>query len=120
MLSLIIFGIVALIVIVFLLIFNIKAISRPEKEELQIYRQSELPVNSATVPQAELLENRQLRKSTHESDKEIPQMSDEQYRRALRQVQSQGKKPTTTSMNRLNDTAYRTAARSMKNQTNKD
>ena len=101
MLSLIVFGIIALITIVFLLSFNIKTISRPEKAALQIDKQSELPVDSDSVSSSVL--------------------SDEQYRQALRKFHlSLGEKPLSTSINRLNDTAYRTAVRSMKNQTKKD
>jgi len=92
-----------------------------KKAGLRIDKQSELPVNSDTISQPVLSESQQPHKSTNASEKKVPRLSDEQYRGALRQFHSsQEEKPISTSINRLNDTAYRTAVRSMKNQTKKD
>ncbi|WP_068962924.1 hypothetical protein [Desulfosporosinus sp. BG] len=122
MVSLIVFGIIALIVIVFLLSFNVKIMSKAEKVALPINKPSEMSVlNNPSVPEAEELENKQLSNSTNESNKRVPQMSDEQYRRALRQFQaSQREEPITAPQNMLNDTAYRSAIRSIKNQAKRD
>ncbi|EGW37286.1 hypothetical protein [Desulfosporosinus sp. OT] len=122
MVSLIVFGVIALIVIVFLLSFNVKIMSKPEKTALPKNKPSEMSViNNPSVTEAEVLENKQLLNSTNESDKRVPQMSDEQYRRALRQFQaSQREGLITTPKNRLNDTAYRSAIRSIKNQAKRD
>jgi|GEM_PF-5637839 hypothetical protein len=119
MASLIVFGVIAVIVIVFLLSFNIKTVSKPGKKGLELDKPRELPVNMATNPQLELPENQKLReKEDTEGAKEIsnrlPRMSDNQYRQALRHIElKQEKKPTEISQNRLNDLAYRNAARSI-------
>lgn len=126
MLSLIVFGIIAVIVIVFLLNINIRAMSRSENAESQVNKQSEMPLSNTAIPRSEMLEN-QLPESTGEWPVELPQipklpqMSDEQYRQALRQFHSsQSVKPAPTSGDKLNDTAYRSALRSIQNQTKKD
>ena len=110
MASLIVFGVVALIVIVFLLSFNVKSVSKNEKKDLKgnqrenvkDYLQKDRPEDKLTVSQAlpEKHQNQLLR------------MSDDQYRQALKQMNTgQGQRPTTLSPNRLDDSAYRSAAR---------
>lgn len=120
MASLILFGIIALIVIVFLLSFNIKTISRPEKVKPEIDKPKELPVNRVTIPQSEGLENQKPRENAKRVDNKLPRISDDQYRQALRKFDSSPEnKSAIISQNRFNDSAYRNAARSIYKKQNK-
>lgn len=103
MAAIIVFGVIALIVIVSLLSFNIKTVSRTEKTELKTKAQ-----------QSERSEKQEIKEDNNKMNNKLSPMSDVQYRKALREFNSgQGKRSTVVSQNRLNDSAFRTAARSI-------
>ncbi|WP_019119278.1 hypothetical protein [Brevibacillus massiliensis] len=100
--TLIVFGIVALIAIVFLIVFNVRAAGqRRKKVEEAPQEVSEPQREEAPAPQ----------QTTQRRKRDPLKMEDDAYRQALRQFQTGAKKKPTRH---ISDEDYREALRKMK------
>ena len=129
MFSLIAFGVVAVIVVVFLLTFNVRSLSRGQSQPTQVEPSKEIDTlkeqgHAQENNFAQTAERVNSIKNETSEPKKVPSemrresdailMLDKDYRNRLRQFQTQASPKSTEPVNpRRNDEEYRSALRSM-------
>lgn len=111
MLPLIAFGIIALIIVIFLVTFNVRSLSRTESaKEAHSEKTHNLPSDKPITQIEEGQNNPEPTSSKKDSGKFL--MSDEQYRNTVRQFRAQ-QNVKTSSLPKQSDKEYRSALRSI-------